>query len=282
MKAIKLYQKLESDFITSELSDDWAPSIDTIADFVTSNFKRRSMGLVCDFAGEINRVFTAVFPTPEVLANILKSGASDALLFVHHPAIWDIRQAPQVFQQMDRGLLQKLKDHRVSIYNLHVPLDNYGEYSTSVTLARALGIRIEKPFAPYFGARCGVLGQTDLATVQDLRTKFRTAAGHEIRLYAYGQDEILKGRVAVVAGGGLGETIEAVATNKVNILVTGITAKNSHSRQAHAFAEENEINVLGGTHYSTEKFACMAMTNYFEKIGLPSEFIEGQSIMEDL
>ncbi len=282
MKAVKLYQKLESDFITSELSDDWAPSIDTIADFVTSNFKRRSMGLVCDFAGEINHVFTAVFPTPEVLANILKSGANEALLFVHHPAIWDIRRAPKVFQQMDRRLLQKLKDRRISIYCLHVPLDNYGEYSTGVTLARTLGIRIDKPFAPYFGAQCGILGQTDMATVQDLKTKFRTAVGHEISLYAYGNDEILKGRVAVVAGGGLGETIEAVAKNKVNILVTGITAKNNHSRRAHEFAEENKINVLGGTHYSTEKFACMAMTNYFEKISLPSEFIKGQPIMEDL
>jgi hypothetical protein len=39
---------------------------------------------------------------------------------------------------------------------------------------------------------------------------------------------------------------------------------------------------LGGTHYSTEKFACMAMTKYFEKLGLPSEFIEDAPGLADL
>lgn len=61
MKATQLYQHLEKDFITPEMSDEWAQYMDSVADFLSENFKKRSMGLVCDFATEINKVYTAVF-----------------------------------------------------------------------------------------------------------------------------------------------------------------------------------------------------------------------------
>ena len=282
MKATQLYQHLEKDFITSEMSDEWAQHMDSVADFLSDNFKKRSMGLVCDFATEINKVYTAVFPSREVMQRILDDGTQDAMLFVHHPSIWDIRKAPEVFQQMDRDLLQQFKDRRISIYNIHVPLDNFGEYSTSVTLTKALGIKPEKSFAPYFGSMCGVFGKTDVATVQDLRKRFQEAVGHEVSLYNYGDNEIKDRTVAVVAGGGLDETIEEIAQNNVNVLVTGITAKNDHSKKAHEFAEKHKINILGGTHYSTERFACISIVDYFKKIGLLSAFIDDKPVMEDM
>ncbi len=282
MKATQLYQYLEKDFITPEMSDEWAQYMDSVADFLSENFKKRSMGLVCDFATEINKVYTAVFPSREVMQRILDDGTQDAMLFIHHPSIWDIRKAPEVFQQMNRDLLQQFKDRRISIYNLHVPLDNFGEYSTSVTLAKALGIKPEKSFAPYFGALAGVFGKTDSTTIQDLRKRFQEAVEHEISLYNYGDNEIKNRTVAVVAGGGLDETIEEIAQNNVNILITGISVKNDHSKKAHEFAEKHRINILGGTHYSTERFACISMVDYFKKIGLPSEFIEDKPVMEDM
>ena len=282
MKATQLYQYLEKDFITPEMSDEWAQYMDSVADFLSENFKKRSMGLVCDFATEINKVYTAVFPSREVMQRILDDGTQDAMLFIHHPSIWDIRKAPEVFQQMNRDLLQQFKDRRISIYNLHVPLDNFGEYSTSVTLAKALGIKPEKSFAPYFGALAGVFGKTDSTTIQDLRKRFQEAVEHEVSLYNYGDNEIKNRTVAVVAGSGLDETIEEIAQNNVNILITGISVKNDHSKKAHEFAEKHRINILGGTHYSTERFACISMVDYFKKIGLPSEFIEDKPVMEDM
>ncbi len=282
MQASQLYQKLEKDFITFEMSDDWAEYMDSIVDFLSQNFKDRSMGIVCDFAEEINKIFTAVFPTNEVMEKVINSGIHDAMLFVHHPSIWDIRKAPAVFQQMDRGLLQKFKDNRIAIYNLHVPLDNYGEYSTSITLAKALDAKPIKPFAPYYGALAGVFAKTESATVQDLQKIFADAVGHDVSLYKYGDDNIANNIIAVVAGGGLNETIEEIAQNKVNTLITGIAAKTKHSQKAHEFAEAHKINILGGTHYSTEKFACLAMLDYFSKLGLNGEFIEGEPILEDM
>lgn len=144
----------------------------SVADFLTENFKQRSMGLVCDFNTEINRVYTAVFPSKKVMREIMGSNEENALLFVHHPSVWDIRNAPDVFYQMDRELLKEFKERKISIYNLHVPLDNYNDYSPSVSLTKALGLVIEKPFAHYLGsgALCGVFARTKVVTLSALKS----------------------------------------------------------------------------------------------------------------
>lgn len=283
MKAPDIYKSLEKDFVKPELKDDWAQYMESISDFLTENFKQRSMGLVCDFADEINKVYTAVFPSRRVMQEILDQEVKNALLFVHHPSIWDIRQAPGVFQQMDRELLAKFKKKKISIYNLHVPLDNFSEHSTSVSLANVLNIKVERPFGEYFGALCGVIGKTLEVGVSDIKNRFENVLGHESGLYNYGESKINNQKVAIVAGGGNDvEFLKEIAKEKINLLITGITAKNAHSSEAHEFASKNKINILGGTHYSTEKFACMKMCNYFEKLGLPSEFINDKPVLEDL
>lgn len=283
MKATELYTKLEKDFIKPGLSDEWAEHMEKVKDFLSDSFVKRSMGLVCDNSQQINRVYTAVFPTDEVMKYILAQKAEDAMLFVHHPSIWDITKAPQVFQQMNRDLLKKFKARRISVYNLHVPLDNYGKYSTSSTLTKALEIKPRKPFAPYFGALCGVFGKTKLRTTTDLSRKFEGVVGHRVSLYQYGSPNIKDGIVAVIAGGGNDvEMLQEITKEEVNTFITGITALNYHSQKAHDFAKEHKINILGGTHYSTEKFACISMCDYFRKLGLECQFIEGKPGLEDL
>ena len=283
MEAEKLYEQLEKDFINPSLSDDWIRYMEPVQDFLADNFKKRSMGLVCDFTQEIRKVYTAVFPSSKVMKEILAKNETDIMLFVHHPEIWDIRKAPEVFQQMDRKLLEKFRERRISIYNLHVPLDNFGKYSTGSALAKALEIKPEKPFAPYFGSLCGVLGRTKCKTVKELKEKFQQTVGHAVSLYKYGDDEIENDLIAVIAGGGNSiEMLEEVTKAGVNTFITGITVKNEHSQKAHNYAQKHRINILGGTHYSTEKFACIAMCKYFKKLGLSSKFIADKPVLEDI
>lgn len=283
MNANKLYQNLDKDFIKSDLSDNWFQYVESVSDFLCDNFKQRSMGLVCDFATEINHVYSAVFPSNDVMKKILDDGACDAMLFVHHPSIWDIRKAPEVFSQMDRDLLKQFKDKRISIYNLHTPLDNYGKYSTSVSLANALSFEIIKPFAYSDGALCGVISKTNLKSVIDLQKKFQKILGHQASLYNYGDNIINENKVAIVAGGGNKlEILKEVYKEGINTFITGITCKNEHSKIAHEFAEKNRINILGGTHYSTEKFACISMINYFTEFGLSAKYIDDKPVMEDM
>lgn len=283
MKAESIYSHLEKDFIKSGLKDDWASHMGEVSEFLTDNFKKRSMGLVCDFNTEITRVYTAVFPSDMVMQQILDSGAKNALLFVHHPSIWDIRKAPNVFYQMNKDLLQKFKERGISIYNLHVPLDNFGEYSTSKTLADALGIKDLKPCSPYEGGLAGVIGKTKCKTVSELQKVFEKAVGHNVALYRYGDEKLENGKVVVVAGGGneVDYLKEAFDTG-VKVVITGISSRNSHSERHHKYEEGHGINVLGGTHYSTETFACIAMCKYFKKLGLKSEFIKDSPVMEDM
>lgn len=282
MKAELLYQQLERDFINPALSDDWAGRMTTIADFLTDNFKNRSMGLVCDNSTRIEKVYSAVFPSKQVMQSVQDKNEQNVLLFVHHPMVWDIREATPL-QQMDDKLLRQFKRKNISIYSLHVPLDNNGKYSTSVTFAEALGIKFEKSFAPYLGGMAGVFGHTELTTVRKLGERFSKAVGHYTSLYRYGTDEIKNNKVAVAAGGGNDISIlTEVADAGINTFLTGVSLINDHSRTAHEFAKERKINILGGTHYSTEKFACIAMCDYFEKLGLPGEFIEDIPVLEDL
>lgn len=245
MKANKLYNKLEKDFIIPGMSDEWQEYMGSVEDFLSENFKERSMGLVCDFAKNINKVYTAVFPSKNVMQKILDSGVSDAMLFVHHPAVWDITKAPEIFQQMDRNLLQKFKDRRISIYNLHVPLDNYWKYSTSKTLADALKIKPKEPFYSYFGGYAGVFGKTNIESVKELKKRFNEVIGHKVSLYNYGDDKIKNKKVAIVAGGGNDlDVLEEITRKGVNTFITGITAKNDHSKKAHDFAKKIKLIFL--------------------------------------
>lgn len=283
MDSKKLYEHLEKDFIKSGLTDDWASHMTEIDEFLTDNFRKRSMGLVCDFAKEVNHVYTAVFPSDDIMQRILDSGAKDAMLFVHHPSIWDIRRAPNVFYQMSPNLLRQFKERRISIYNLHVPLDNFGEYSTSKTLADALGIYDLRACSPYEGGLAGVIGKTKCKTISELQKVFEEAVGHSIKVYHYGDEEIHNGKVVVVAGGGNEvDYLKEAFDEDVKVVITGISARTSYSEKDHQYEEKQGINVLGGTHYSTETFACIAMCDYFKKQGISSEFINDIPVMEDM
>jgi len=282
MKAKEIYMHLDDYFIKPGITDEFYQYMTELAPFLCDNFKKRSMGLVCDFTETVDRVFTAVFPTEKVFRKILEN-SEKAMLFTHHACNWDLKKSPIGFYNMEAALLEKLKEKQISIYCLHHPLDNYSEYSTSKTLADALDVEVIRPFVNFSGAVCGVIGKTKFQTVNELQKKYSEAVGHETKRYPYGDDEILNGIVAVVAGGG-NQTfvLQDLVDNQINSLVTGVTLKNDISAEAHELAERNRINVLGGTHYSSEKFACIAMCKYFEKLGLPAEFIEDEPCFEDI
>ena len=287
MKAVELYHRLELDFVKPGMVEDWfwfRYMPEEMGAYVCENFKQRSMGLLCDFAEEIGKVYTAVFPSDRVILEILREGKSDVMLFLHHPLDWDLSRDPsKAFYPINLGLLEQLKERRISLFNFHYPLDNYGAYSTSKTLAEALGIQVERPFAKFSGAMCGVIGITECEDVYALNEKYAQVVGHETKLYPYGVKQIGNQRVGVCAGGGNDvAVVEEVIENGLNVLISGLSVKNDYSRQAHELLEERGIALLGGTHYSSEKFACMAMCGYFERLGLEAEFISDVPCLEDL
>jgi len=284
MKATDLYNQLEKDFVNPKITEDWFDYMAEIEDYICDNFKQRSIGLVCDFAQEVRKVYTAVFPSDKVITKILDDGVTNAMLFLHHPADWDLSKDPnQAFYQMNPQLLEKLKASNTSIFNFHYPLDNFSEYSTSKTLADALGITVEKPFCEFSGALCGVIGTTDCKDIHELNARYAQVVGHKTKLYQYGNDEIANNKVAICAGGGNDAAVVAeLIKDGINVLVSGLSVENSYSTEAHKLEKEHGINLIGGTHYSSEKFACIAMCKYFNNLGLDSEFVPDKPCLEDL
>ncbi|MFX0180796.1 MAG: Nif3-like dinuclear metal center hexameric protein [Candidatus Hodarchaeota archaeon] len=275
-----LYKKLDEDFELDQCRDDWARM--DYNEYISENFKQRYMGILLDNSQEINSVFTAVFPSDHVLNEILNLRKEGVLLITHHPMVWDIT-SPQIFLDINPKLLPKLKQQGVSIYTMHVPLDKNGEYSTTTSLAKALEIVPEGQFYEYFGVKVGIYGKTDLKTPEELAHKFSIIVGHKTKLWKYGTDEIRDQNVALIAGGGNEiDIIQKIVDLGINTYVTGITALNDYSKNVHELEKEKGINLIGGTHYSTEKFACMALCKYFQKLGLSCEFIEDEPLLEDL
>lgn len=281
MKAEELYKRLEKDFDLEHCRDDWSRMF--FNEFISDNFKNRYMGVLLDNCRQISHVYTAVFPSDRVLNKILETGKQDVLLLVHHPMVWDVRKAPEVFADINPDLLPKLKERRISVYTLHVPLDKNGEYSTTVNLAKVLGVIQKGEFYEYFGVKVGITGKTGCKSPEELNNKVASVVGHKTRLWKYGADEIKNGTVALVAGGGNSvEILQEVANLGINVFVTGITALNDYYREAHDFAKEKKINIIGATHYSTEKFACIAVCGYFKNLELPCEFLEDEPLLEDM
>jgi putative NIF3 family GTP cyclohydrolase 1 type 2 len=285
MDARSLYQKLDTDFelekcseYTWDLSDLGAP--------VTESFKKTSMGLVLDNAESIDKVYTAVFPSEAVIGRLLDSNERDVLLFTHHPMIWDTSINGIPFRNIPHEFLSELQEHRISYYSIHVPLDRNGPYSTTVSLAKALGVEPERYFFEYFGAEVGVIGKTDRSSLSEFVEGVRTAVGHKVKVWRYGSEEIKDSQVAIVAGGGSEPDIARdIAEAGLNVYVTGVTRLVESYEPSiifHDICKENAINVVGATHYSTEKFACIALVDYFTKLGLASEFIEDKPSLDDL
>ncbi|MFX1262175.1 MAG: Nif3-like dinuclear metal center hexameric protein [Promethearchaeota archaeon] len=284
MDSRSLYQKLNEDFELDKCNEGtWGFDL---GDYATESFKKTYKGLALDNAKSINKVYTAVFPSDEIVRRLLDSGEEDILLFTHHPMIWDINVDGRPWRNIRHDFLSELKEQRISYYAIHVPLDRNGPYSTTVSLAKALGINPERYFFEYFGSEVGVMGKTDRLTVSELAEVVKTAVGHRVKVWRYGSEEIKDSQVALVAGGGGEPDIASeIAEAGLNLYVTGITRMVESYEPSiifHDVCKENEINVIGATHYSTEKFACIALVDYFLNLGLACEFIEGNPSLEDL
>ena len=283
MRSSELYERMEQDFPFALCNDNWSEIGNT--EFITNQYLQRYMGLVTDNTESVEFAYTAVFPSVAVLERILTDNRRNALLFVHHPMDFDMTRMP-VFTDIPKAYFLRLQERKLSLYNLHAPLDANGEYSTTVNFARALGINPVEGFYSYHNVYVGIIGTTGCRTVTELKARFEAAVGHEVACYRHGDDAIDAGRVALVAGGGNDASIyPQLEELGIHTFLTGITNRRADyppSIEAHRQAEACRINLLGGTHYSTEKFACMKMVEYFSNLGIPSEFIAGLPGMMDL
>jgi putative NIF3 family GTP cyclohydrolase 1 type 2 len=284
MKAERLYESLDKQFELDKLQEGEWSSFD-LGEYATESFRKTWMGLVLDNSEEIQKVYTAVFPSAKVLDYLISLDVTDALLFTHHPMVWTPEIEGVPFENMPTKYLEELKKRRISYYAIHVPLDRNGPYSTTASLARALEIETEREFFDYFGSLVGIIGKTECKTIFELSEKLKDLVGHTLKTWSYGDPKISNQRVALVAGGGNDPDIaQEIADADINTYITGITKKNPSWEPGlifHEICQENRINVIAATHYSTEKFACIAVQKFFDALGMRSEFVEDTPSLYD-
>ena len=284
MNAKKLYEKIGIDFEIEKYKDDW--SLVEYNEFINPDFKERYIGVMLDNTYEIEKVYTSTFPDTEVLDDIISRNETDVLLLSHHAMGYDPTLEGFPFYNIPTDYLKRLKEQRVSFYVLHIPLDKNGDYSTSVNLAKELQLEITSQFCEYLGNKVGVICETNFTKLEDFALHVENVIGHEIKVRQYGDEIIERNTVAVAAGGGCIDFVaQELAALGINTYLTGCTRpipSFGPNMEFHRIAKENKINLLGATHYSTEKYACMAMVEYIAGLGIEAKFIEGTPCMEDL
>ena len=242
-----------------------------------------TMGLQFDNTDVVHKVYTATFVSREVLEVIEGRGDTHCLLFTHHPVSQKedlMHDSPPVAQD----IVERLKARNISVFNYHIPLDRVSPWSPGTNLAKALGVTPYEEFYEQNLVRMGLLCHTPFTTVTQFAQRVREVLGHEIRVYPYGDEQLMGGNIALMGGGASNPNIYAELREKgVNLFLTGITwPEIPWVARNHAAAKENGVTLVGGTHYSTEKFAPMEMVKFFEGLGLESEFIPETPRLQEL
>lgn len=250
-----------------------------IEDYATPDFLRRFNGLMLNNSDRVERVFTIVFPSDQVLADVeTRAAGRPALIFTHHP---------MDFETSGRGLLpigeiwlRRLRIARISMYSAHAPLDCHDSISTSRSLARVAGVPADEICAPYLDGHAGVIGEIESVPFEEFVERVRAACGisriDTKRVHGAVQ------RVAVVAGGAAYPNLmqEAVDSGWDTYLTGDFRIRHGghwaeeHRPQFDAFVDAVPLNLIGASHYATEALVLRhEMISLFTQMGLPAQFV---------
>src|SRR3989344_5867157 len=248
MDLSKVVSILDEEFDVTNVKDDWSWQFDRL--FIKKSVAsfRKSMhntGLLIKNSNEVKKIYAAFSPSRYVLEEIQMRGIVNVLLVVKHPFDWDGRRNGQGFLYFKERDYQLMEGMGISIYSLHTPLDknrNDDVVSTAYAFAKVIKLNVRK-------------------VTEEL------------------------GKVAIVTGGGLiPRLIEQAKDKGVTTYVTGIITPNSgeYSKKNYkkTLNEVNKIgiNIIGCSHYLTEKWAMQYSIPYFSKI-CKAEFIEDKEAL---
>lgn len=243
-------------------------------------------GLMLDNTPEVDRVYLVVFPGQAVLDTILamelEREARGALIFAHHPA--EFQETGAGFQGISEAQLEDLREHAVSFYTCHRPLDCHPETSTVMALAKAIKLREIEIFNSASGLPEGAHGR-----VADMQFgPFAEAVAEATDLpYLRYQQVRFNGQpvehVALIPGGGCEpEQLLRARDLGCDTYVTGhwwLTGDYpyaaDHREQMRALVPTLPMNLLGTSHYASEMVVMRdQMPGWFRNAGIEARFVK--------
>lgn len=266
MKAKDLYKALEQEFRPWECTEVFS-----------------TMGLQFDNTDQVNKVYTAAFVSDEVMDQMEERDATDCLLFTHHP-VPQRKDLTKDSPPPSPHTISRLKERRISVFNYHIPLDRVSPWSPGTNLAKALGLTPYEEFYEQNLVRMGLLCHSPYQNLSQLTAAAEQTFGHPVKAYPYGGEVLKDGKVAIMGGGASNPNIYAQLRERgINVFLTGMTAPHiPWAARNHEEARKNAVSLVGGTHYSTEKYAVMEMVKFFQRLGLESEFLPETPNFEEL
>src|SRR3989344_9210196 len=295
MELKKIVKELDAEFEIDTIKDDWSWLFDPL--FIRKSlpvFRKtlKNTGLMIANSDEVHKMYTAFAPSRYVLEEIRLKGIVNVLLVVKHPFDWDGRRNAQGFKKFEERDYQLMEGMGVSIYSLHTPLDknrNDLVVSTAYAFAKVIKLKVEEEFGAESADNpdliLGLIGKTNDRKLSGLVKHLNSILDYKVKVRKVNEEV---GKVAVVTGGGFVPGIMQEAKDKgVNTYITGIITPNAseYSKKTYGktLAEANKIgiNVIGCSHYLTEKWAMQYSLPYFSKI-CKSEFIEDKEALNIL
>lgn len=242
-------------------------------------------GLMLDCSEDIDRVYAVVFPGQDVLDTILalelERGAPGAMIFAHHPA--DYEESGRGFRGISEDQLEELREHNISYYCCHAPLDCHPEISTVGALAKALKLRDRQRFSPHHGCEEGVVGRVpDMAFTRFVHLLAETTDLPYIRYNQLRHNGQPVDRVALIPGGGDDpDQLRAVRDLGCDTYVTGqwwLEGDYEYARQQREIMRELvpqlPMNLIGTSHYASEMVVLRdQIPGWFRSAGIEARFV---------
>lgn len=244
----------------------------------TEAFLDQRSGLMFDFAREVNKVYCVVFTTTEVFDHLLAVTDGPSLIFTHHPL--DYHEDARGFGPFPEDYLTDLQRMQIGVYAIHTPLDVGPNICVSGSLANHLSLCDTVGFYEASGGYLAFRGSVGTVGLQLLADRVSRSLGIDsVDVFDNGAGE---GLLAVVAGGG--DQPDVLKKAKELDCTTYITGTAVHrwalepvqkkNKEFHRLAKEWRMNVIGASHYHTEKCAVQDVAEFLEKNGFRAEFLD--------
>ncbi len=107
--------------------------------YVVAQFLQNFHGLMIRNSDIVEKVYSAVFLSGEILDKIFQQNISDTFIFLHHPM--DMESSNRGFLPIEEKYFSEMRRRRISVYCLHTPLDIHKSISTSRSIAKALKLQ---------------------------------------------------------------------------------------------------------------------------------------------
>ena len=213
--------------------------------------------------GEIKKIAFAVDASLECFRRAVENSAG--MLFVHHGLFWG---SPLRLKGGLRERIKFLLDHNLSLYGVHLPLDQHPSLGNNAALAELLGIESPEPFGLHQGRKIGYKGRlAEALTIDEAGRRIAFMGRPPLGLFPFGKEQ--NHNAAVVSGGAAMDAFQAMEEG-VDLFISG---EPSHSMYHHAL--EGKLNIIAGGHYCTEVWGVRRiMETVAAQLHIDTEFID--------